>query len=37
MTYTLEEFCTDCHTVLTEDPGAGGRRANPRTIGKSCW
>ena len=25
MTYTLEKFCTDCHTALTEDPGAGGR------------
>jgi hypothetical protein len=25
MTYTLEEFSTDCHDALTEDPGAGGR------------
>jgi len=25
MAYTLEEFCADCHTALTEDPGAGGR------------
>ena len=25
MTYSLEEFCTDCRTALTEDPGAGGR------------
>jgi hypothetical protein len=25
MAYTLEEFCTDCHAALTEDPGAGGR------------
>jgi len=25
MAYTLEEFCTDCHSALTEDPGPAGR------------
>jgi len=25
MTYSLEEFCADCHAALNENPGAGGR------------
>ena len=25
MAYTLEDFCSDCHDALKEDPGAGGR------------
>ena len=25
MTYSLEEFCADCHAALNENPGADGR------------
>ena len=34
MTYTLEEFCKDCHDSLSADSGAGGREAVRRRLEK---
>jgi hypothetical protein len=34
MTYSLEEFCRDCHQALSADPGAGGREAIRRRVEK---
>ena len=36
MAYTLEQFSTDCHRVLTAEPGSEGRKKVCALVQKAC-
>jgi predicted metal-dependent enzyme (double-stranded beta helix superfamily) len=36
MSYTLEQFASDCHAALEADPGPGGRETVRQCVARAC-